>query len=93
MMPNKLEERFPSPSLDKRHSRPYGWIQWKGTDVCIDLYCKCGEHMHFDGDFMYYIKCPYCSRVYECGGHIRLYELEMEPENTIHLEKEANEAK
>lgn len=24
------------------HDKPHGWIQWKGTDVCVDIYCKCG---------------------------------------------------
>ena len=34
---------------------PHGWIQWKGTDVCIDLHCECGSHGHVDGDFVYYV--------------------------------------
>lgn len=51
---------------------PHGWIQWKGTDVCIDIHCKCGESVHFDGDFMYYVRCPYCNQIYEANGHIEL---------------------
>lgn len=51
---------------------PSGWIQWKGTNVCIDIYCSCGESSHFDGDFMYYVRCPYCSQVYEVNGYIEL---------------------
>lgn len=51
---------------------PHGWIQWKGTDVCIDIHCKCGALAHFDGDFMYHIKCPYCGQIYEVNGHIEL---------------------
>lgn len=27
---------------------PTGFIQWKGTDVCMDVYCKCGYHSHID---------------------------------------------
>ena len=54
--------------------KPYGWIQWKGTNVCIDIHCVCGESVHFDGDFMYFIKCPYCNRIYECDGNIKLTE-------------------
>ena len=22
--------------------KPHGWIQWKGTGVCMDVHCKCG---------------------------------------------------
>lgn len=36
------------------------FIQWKGTDVCLDYYCECGEQSHFDGYFAYRLKCPYC---------------------------------
>ena len=49
-----------------------GWIQWKGTDVCIDIHCRCGELSHFDGGFMYYIKCPYCGQVYKADPNIKL---------------------
>jgi hypothetical protein len=73
-----------SPSLwdENEPEAPKGWIQWKGTDVCIDLTCKCGEGFHFDGDFMYHIKCPYCGQVYECGAWIKLFPLDFEPDGT-----------
>ena len=54
--------------------RPHVWIQWKGTDVCADIHCSCGCHSHFDGDFMYFIRCPQCRKVWEVGTHIALYE-------------------
>ena len=78
------------PSLDRENEmdRPNGWIQWKGTDACIDLYCKCGEQFHYDGDFMYHVKCPYCGQVYEVGGHVKLYPMDYEPEGTIEFETE-----
>lgn len=53
---------------------PHGWIQWKGTGVCIDIHCKCGKMSHFDGRFMYFIVCPYCKRVYEVNGHVQFVE-------------------
>lgn len=53
----------------------HGWIQWKGTDVCVDLHCKCGAHMHFDGDFLYHFECPHCHRKYAVGQNIALIEL------------------
>jgi|GEM_PF-2139104 len=69
--------------------KPHGWIQWKGTDVCMDIHCECGAHMHLDAEFAYNVKCPYCGVSYMCNGHIELIKLEFEPENClIELEKE-----
>ena len=62
---------------------PHGWIQWKGTDVCMDVHCKCGKSFHIDAAFAYNVKCPYCSQVYCCNGHIELIALEEEPENCV----------
>ena len=57
-------------------SQPHGWVQWKGTNVCVDIHCECGELTHFDGDFMYIIECPHCHRKYFANGHIQLIEIE-----------------
>lgn len=62
--------------------KPHGWIQWKGTDVCMDIHCKCGYQTHIDGDFVYSVKCPKCGTVYNCNGHIEFIELE-EPEEFV----------
>ena len=67
-------------------SEPHGWIQWKGTDVCIDIHCVCGEHSHYDGDFLYHFKCPVCNVVYQVGAYVKLYKLDFEPEFTKSLE-------
>ena len=53
-------------------SEPYGWIQWKGTDVCIDLHCKCGAHWHLDADFAYTTICPRCQTLFSLGAFIKL---------------------
>lgn len=63
--------------------QPHGWIQWKGTDVCMDFQCKCGESSHVDANFMYHVKCPHCNTVYFCNGHIELIELEVEPDHCV----------
>lgn len=63
--------------------KPHGWIQWKGTDVCMDIHCKCGELSHVDASFTYNVKCPSCGTVYMCNGHIELIELIEEPENCV----------
>lgn len=56
-------------------NKPHGWIQWNGTDVCMDIHCKCGELTHVDAEFCYYVKCIYCGTVYFCNGHIELIEV------------------
>jgi len=45
--------------------QPHAFIQWKGTDVCMDFHCECGAHCHFDGYFAYALKCPHCNAVWE----------------------------
>lgn len=57
---------------------PTGWIQWKGTDVCIDLHCVCGHHGHLDDDFTYYYRCPKCDRIYALSQTVQLIELDKE---------------
>lgn len=51
---------------------PHGFIQWKGTDVCMDLYCECGCHWHIDADFAYFTRCPRCGASYEVMPFVRL---------------------
>lgn len=56
-------------------ARPAGsdasmFIQWKGTDACIDFTCgACNENCHFDGYFAHYLRCP-CGAVYEMGTQV-----------------------
>lgn len=47
------------------------FIQWKGTDVCMDFNCPCGTHGHYDGDFAYNLRCPGCGSTYEMGTQVR----------------------
>jgi len=66
-------------------TQPHGWVQWKGTDVCIDIHCDCGEMSHYDGDFMCAIQCPYCNRKYFANGHIQLIEIEKHDGDTLKM--------
>ena len=50
--------------------RPYAFIQWKGTDVCMDFHCECGAHLHFDGYFAYHVECPYCQALYQMPSNL-----------------------
>jgi hypothetical protein len=72
-------------SNDKRWSRmeatrppdgeAHGWIQWKGTNVCMDVHCICGAHGHVDEDFTYHYKCLACGRFFDVAGYVRLVEV------------------
>jgi len=51
----------------------HGMIQWKGTGVCMDVYCKqCGLHSHIDDEFVYFLICPKCDTKYYCNPNIEL---------------------
>ncbi len=65
--------------------KPHGWIQWKGTNVCMDIHCKCGYHGHIDVDFAYHVKCHKCGTVYMCSGFVEFIELKEEPDNCVVL--------
>jgi len=52
-----------------------GWIQWKGTDVCMDVHCVCGHHSHIDAAFFYNFECVACHRKYAVGQNVKLIEL------------------
>lgn len=56
-------------------TRPEGseadvFIQWKGTEVCMDFRCPCGADGHIDAGFAYFVKCPQCSVVWEMGTQV-----------------------
>lgn len=57
---------------------PFGWIQWKGTNACIDLHCVCGYMGHYDGDFLYTWRCPKCRQVYQLGQNVTMIPLNAE---------------
>lgn len=61
--------------IEVYEDKPHVWIQWKGTDVCCDVHCACGELLHFDGDFFYTFQCPYCQQYFEVGTHIPIYKV------------------
>lgn len=63
----------------EREAIPFGWIQWKGTDVCMDVHCACGAFLHIDASFAYYIRCPHCDQLYRCGEFVQLVPVEALP--------------
>lgn len=63
-------------SQDSPRGDAHGWIQWKGTQVCMDIHCKCGRHGHMDSDIgFYFYECPVCHRKYAVGQVVKLIEL------------------
>jgi hypothetical protein len=50
------------------------FIQWKGTEVCLDFYCDCGTQGHYDGDFAYALRCAECGRVWQLPHSVALVE-------------------
>ena len=54
------------------NEQPELHIQWKGTDVCIDVECDCGWNgSHFDGMFLYSYRCPKCGTVWKMPDILR----------------------
>lgn len=48
------------------------FIQWKGTNVCMDLRCFCGHTNHYDQQFLYFAQCHKCKTVFELGTEVSL---------------------
>lgn len=76
---NELAERGPRPiryspdfsEIDGTHV----FIQWKGTDVCLDFRCECGAYGHFDGGFAYALRCGSCHRAWALPHSVALVPL------------------
>ncbi|MDP9417763.1 MAG: hypothetical protein M3P48_08040 [Actinomycetota bacterium] len=48
------------------------FVQWKGTDVCMDFHCVCGWHAHIDDYFVYAVKCGGCGKEWEMPAYVGL---------------------
>ncbi len=59
---------------------PSAFIQWKGTNVCMDWYCPCGSHNHVDDYFAYHVECPECHERFEVGCYMRLRPTDVTPD-------------
>jgi hypothetical protein len=77
----KVKNTDEAQNVQYKFDPPSAWIQWNGTDVCMDWDCVCGAWCHLDGNSAYHIKCPKCGRVYFVNGHIQLIELEEPPDD------------
>jgi hypothetical protein len=61
-------------SLESKE-RPFNFIQWKGTDVCMDFYCVCEKQFHIDDYFAYAVQCPHCEKKYELKSRVEVRDL------------------
>lgn len=71
---------------DPRPQDTHGWIQWQGTDVCMDVHCVCGERGHIDGEYVFLYSCPKCGRHYAVGHVVKLIELTKEQSDAAQKE-------
>lgn len=62
------------------------FIQWKGTDACLELRCECGQTEHRDGMFLYHVKCIGCGSWYELPSAI--HPRKLNPQEAKEIEEE-----
>lgn len=41
------------------------FLQWKGTDACMDFWCPCGAALHYDGYFGDQLTCGRCGQSWQ----------------------------
>lgn len=75
---SKRMDQFSSAITKQIQAETHGWIQWKGTAVCMDFHCKCGCAGHIDDEFVYYVECPECHTLYEVSGFVEMIEADEE---------------
>lgn len=67
------EEAF---NLFTKHNESDGFIQWKGTEICMDFHCECGHSNHYDGFFAYVVKCKNCGKLYALSHNVEMIRVE-----------------
>lgn len=75
-------ERCEAADADVR-TGPHAWIQWKGTNVCMDIRCSCGVLSHVDADFAYYVTCGACGKTWVMCATIKMLPAEKAPERSV----------
>lgn len=64
---------------------PSVYIQYKGTDICLDFTCECGFDAHYDGYGAYVLHCTACGAFYEMPQFPVPVRLSEEPRYAINL--------
>lgn len=70
---------------------PETFIQWKGTNVCLDFHCPCGHHSHWDCDFIYSLRCPGCRKIWRLGTRVQAVEISEADAEVLGCLKESDE--
>lgn len=76
-------------------TRPSVFIQYKGTDICLDFHCTCDAEDepagmgHYDGYHAYALQCGRCGRIYEMPTELPLTLVESTEYAPIVLEEDA----
>jgi hypothetical protein len=65
---HRVQDREPKPEA------VHGHLSLKGTDLCMQEECTCGESSHVDGMFVWTWRCD-CGKQYAVGQRIALIEL------------------
>lgn len=63
-MSNARGDTWACSRVDEGHKPPSVYVQWKGTEVCLDFSCTCGYAGHYDGGFAYGLKCAECGQIW-----------------------------
>ena len=58
--------------MSKEFKEEKNFIQWKGTDLCMDFHCECGTQNHYDGFFAYHVECSGCGQVYKMDTKVKM---------------------
>jgi hypothetical protein len=58
------------------------FIQWKGTDICMDFWCDCGTQNHYNGYFAYYVQCKGCKQVYKLDSKVMMQKSELNKDHS-----------
>jgi len=69
-----IQERWPGMKEACRVEewpKGHAFIQWKGTDACMDFHCECGHHNHYDAEFMYRATCEKCQQLYHVSEFVK----------------------
>ena len=61
--------------VSTRVDGPHAYVQWKGTDACLDVRCACGGGFHIDAEFAYIVRCPECKEAFGVGPYVKLVPL------------------
>ncbi len=79
-----------SEKADGLDGRPNTYVQWQGSDLCLDFNCPCGNWGHLDVGFLFALRCASCGRSWRIAPALLVSELkegDPQPRTVIDLPK------